>query len=140
MAAKAKRLEGLGDALRLLRERSGSTQDRISKASGLARAQISEYETGARDPMPATLDAVLRAMGYDFADLESALRSVRGQPARNGTAVHGDAPAAVNAILDRALDQEAIRREVDRRVAEIAAHMVRTLGRHEEPTHEPVAG
>lgn len=117
----------LSRALRSLRERSGLSQAALAKACGTSQGQVSSYELGKADPGATVLVRMLSAMGYDFADLDAALREVRGEPPRNHTPPPGTAPPEARDILRPQIEDELIRQEVDRRVGEILGAVLREM-------------
>ena len=64
----------------MLRERVGLSQAALAQEAGASQSQVHGYEKGASTPGTGTLARILSAMGADFADLERALREVRGEP------------------------------------------------------------
>jgi transcriptional regulator with XRE-family HTH domain len=75
-APKIDPFEGLGEALRLLREGAGLSQADLAKLAGTQQQSISAYESGGELKV-STLGRVLRACGATLGDLEGALRESR---------------------------------------------------------------
>jgi len=73
-------LNGLGQALRWLRERYGKKQYQVADAAGITKGMLSAYETGRQRPSMDTLEKVLSTLGCDLHDLHNALQIVNGQP------------------------------------------------------------
>lgn len=131
MSTKAESGRGgdLGKALALLRVRAGiATQEELAERLGISSQSVSSREAGG-DAKFSTIARTLEVMGATLADLERALREVRGEPPINGAAHEGRAPAEAQAITAPMWEDERVRREVDRRVAEILATIVREMGR-----------
>lgn len=74
-------LNGLGPALRWLRDRRGRKQYQVAAAAGITKGMLSAYETGRQRPSLETLDKILDTLGCDLNDLHNALRIVNGEPA-----------------------------------------------------------
>ena len=72
--------EGLGKALRWLREKQGKRQYQVAQIAGITKAMLSAYETGKQKPSLDTLEKVLAALGADLADLAYALDFVNERP------------------------------------------------------------
>ncbi len=80
--------EGLGRALRWLRERQNKRQYQVADAAGITKAMLSAYETGKQKPSLETLEKILRALDCDLNDLHNALQIVNDRPEalrRSGT-------------------------------------------------------
>lgn len=129
-------LPGLPEALRLLRERSGLSQAALAQEAGGSQSQVGGYEKGLSTPGAGTLARLLGAMGSNFADLEDALREVRGEPRRspearlNGMDLAPPSPATKHPppdlhrrVLAALEDERRIAEEVERR----AVRMVRLI-------------
>lgn len=69
--------EGLGTALRWLREQRGLTQAQAAEKAGLGKAGLSRYEHGRTLPTLETLGRLLRVLGCDLFDLQRALTMVQ---------------------------------------------------------------
>jgi transcriptional regulator with XRE-family HTH domain len=82
-------MQGLAEALRYLRKRAGLSQAEVSSRAGITQAMLSGYERGGVSPEIGSVDRVLRAMGYDLADLEDALRIARGEEPRTPSSTMG---------------------------------------------------
>ena len=68
--------DGLGKALRWLREKEGRRQYEIALAAGVTKAMLSAYETGKQSPSLKSLEQILDALGSDLVDLARALDHV----------------------------------------------------------------
>jgi len=73
-------LDGLGQALRWLRERHGRRQYQAAETAGITKGMLSSYETGRQRPSLETLEKVLDSLQCDLHDLHNALQSVNGRP------------------------------------------------------------
>jgi transcriptional regulator with XRE-family HTH domain len=73
-------LNGLGQALRWLRERPGRKQYQVADTAGITKGMLSSYETGRQRPSLETLEKVLDALHCDLHDLHNALQIVNGRP------------------------------------------------------------
>src|ERR1041384_5487927 len=67
---------GLGRALRWLRDRQGKRQYQVADAAGITKAMLSAYETGKQKPSLDTLEKILSALECDLNDLHNALQIV----------------------------------------------------------------
>lgn len=99
-------LEGLGPALRELRERRDLTQTELAEKAKISYTQISRYENGTEKPSMPSLDAVLYGLGFELHDLAHALDQVngRGPKSRIGTPRR----QWVAALSTRGLDRDAL--------------------------------
>ena len=73
-------LQGLGRALRWLRDRHGKRQYQVADAAGITKAMLSAYETGKQKPSLDTLEKILLALECDLNDLHNALQIVNERP------------------------------------------------------------
>lgn len=73
-------LNGLGHALRWLRDRHGKKQYQAADAAGITKGMLSAYETGRQKPSLDTLEKLLDTLGCDLFDLHNALQIVNGRP------------------------------------------------------------
>lgn len=71
---------GLGRALRWLRDRRGKRQYQIADSAGITKAMLSAYETGKQKPSLDTLEKILAALDCDLNDLHNALQIVNERP------------------------------------------------------------
>ena len=71
---------GLGRALRWLRDRQGRRQYQIADAAGITKAMLSAYETGKQKPSLDTLEKILSALECDLNDLHNALQIINDRP------------------------------------------------------------
>jgi transcriptional regulator with XRE-family HTH domain len=74
--------EGLGRALRWLRERQLKRQYQVAEGAGITKAMLSAYETGKQKPSLDTLEKILDALFCDLNDLHNALQIINGRPER----------------------------------------------------------
>jgi transcriptional regulator with XRE-family HTH domain len=72
--------QGLGRALRWLRDRQGKRQYQVADAAGITKAMLSAYETGKQKPSLDTLEKILLALECDLNDLHNALQIVNERP------------------------------------------------------------
>ena len=72
--------QGLGRALRWLRDRQGKRQYQVADAAGITKAMLSAYETGKQKPSLDTLEKILAALDCDLNDLHNALQIVNERP------------------------------------------------------------
>jgi transcriptional regulator with XRE-family HTH domain len=68
--------EGLGKALRWIRDKQGKKQYEVADDAGVTKAMLSAYETGKQKPSIETLEKILGALKVDLADLFNALQIV----------------------------------------------------------------
>jgi transcriptional regulator with XRE-family HTH domain len=71
---------GLGRALRWLRDRQGKRQYQVADTAGITKAMLSAYETGKQKPSLDTLEKILGALECDLNDLHNALQIVNERP------------------------------------------------------------
>ncbi len=72
--------QGLGRALRWLRDRQAKRQYQVADAAGITKAMLSAYETGKQKPSLETLEKILAALDGDLNDLHNALQIVNERP------------------------------------------------------------
>jgi transcriptional regulator with XRE-family HTH domain len=87
--------QGLGRALRWLRDRQAKRQYQVADAAGITKAMLSAYETGKQKPSLETLEKILTALDGDLNDLHNALQIVNERPEairRPGIPVRGPWP------------------------------------------------
>jgi transcriptional regulator with XRE-family HTH domain len=72
--------QGLGRALRWLRERQTKRQYQVADTAGITKAMLSAYETGKQKPSLDTLEKILSALDGDLNDLHNALQIVNERP------------------------------------------------------------
>jgi transcriptional regulator with XRE-family HTH domain len=72
----------LGEALRLIRQRAGMTQEDVSARAGTNAAAISHIESGERDARWSTIARLLPALRSDIHDLGDVIAEIerRGRP------------------------------------------------------------
>ena len=73
-------LNGLGQALRWLRDRRGRKQYEVAEAAGITKGMLSAYETGRQRPSLETLEKILGTLGCDLNDLHNAIQIINGRP------------------------------------------------------------
>lgn len=73
-------LNGLGQALRWLRDRQGKKQYQVADAAGITKGMLSAYETGRQRPSLETLEKILDTLGCDLNDLHNAIQIINGKP------------------------------------------------------------
>jgi transcriptional regulator with XRE-family HTH domain len=73
-------LNGLGQALRWLRDRQGKKQYNVAESAGITKGMLSAYETGRQRPSIETLEKILDTLRCDLNDLHNALQIVNGRP------------------------------------------------------------
>ena len=89
-------LNGLGQALRWLRDRQGKKQYQVADAAGITKGMLSAYETGRQRPSLETLEKVLETLGCDLNDLHNAIQIINGRPEkmkRRGEGMGGEEAA-----------------------------------------------
>jgi HTH-type transcriptional regulator / antitoxin HipB len=74
--------DGLGRALRWLREKAGLRQYETATSAGITKAMLSAYETGKQSPSLESLEKVLDALDSDLIALDRALDHVNERPLR----------------------------------------------------------
>ena len=95
-------LNGLGQALRWLRDRQSKKQYQVADAAGITKGMLSAYETGRQRPSLETLEKILDTLGCDLNDLHNAIQIINGRPEqmrRRGDGAGGEedeAPVAAN--------------------------------------------
>ena len=98
-------LNGLGQALRWLRDRQSKKQYQVADAAGITKGMLSAYETGRQRPSLETLEKILDTLGCDLNDLHNAIQIINGRPEqmrRRGDGAGGEedqAPPAANPTL-----------------------------------------
>ncbi len=102
-------LNGLGHALRWLRDRRGRKQYQVAEAAGITKGMLSAYETGRQRPSLDTLEKILNTLGCDLNDLHNAIQIINGKPEgmrRRGEGVGSEddeasAPPAGGSLAER---------------------------------------
>src|SRR4029078_1435978 len=100
--------QGLGRALRWLRERETKRQYQVADAAGITKAMLSAYETGKQKPSLDTLEKILAALEGDLNDLHNALQIVNERPEAirrtgRGEGAEGEGPAVGRSEVYRIL-------------------------------------
>lgn len=75
-------MNGLGQALRWLRDRQGKKQYQVADTAGITKGMLSAYETGRQRPSLETLEKILATLGCDLNDLHNAIQIINGRPER----------------------------------------------------------
>jgi transcriptional regulator with XRE-family HTH domain len=88
-------LNGLGQALRWLRDRQGKKQYQVADTAGITKGMLSAYETGRQRPSLETLEKILDTLGCDLNDLHNAIQIINGRPEKmkrrgEGAELEGD--------------------------------------------------
>ena len=95
--------EGLGKALRWLREKAGLRQYETATEAGITKAMLSAYETGKQSPSLESLEKVLDALNADLVSLARALDHVNerpsGRPSLGALYGTGSGAPGVRAVL-----------------------------------------
>jgi len=73
-------LDGLGQALRWLRDRQDKKQYQVADSAGITKGMLSAYETGRQRPSLETLEKILDTLGCDLNDLHNAIQIINGRP------------------------------------------------------------
>ena len=71
---------GLGRAIRWLRDRHNKRQYQVADEAGITKAMLSAYETGKQKPSLDTLEKILVALECDLNDLHNAIQIVNDRP------------------------------------------------------------
>lgn len=138
--------DGLGRALRWLREKEGRRQYETARAAGVTKAMLSAYETGKQSPSLLSLEKLLDALGVDLLALARALDHVNERPAHRAAppeALAGRVEPAgapdVRAILGVAEmageEEEALGRMLDG-FHRLIRYLHRSAAKGEEPAGE----
>lgn len=94
-------LDGLGQALRWLRDRQGKKQYQVADAAGITKGMLSAYETGRQRPSLETLEKILDTLQCDLNDLHNAIQIIHGRPEkmrrREDVAVGGELSGQLSA-------------------------------------------
>jgi transcriptional regulator with XRE-family HTH domain len=109
-------LNGLGQALRWLRDRRGRKQYEVAEAAGITKGMLSAYETGRQRPSLETLEKILGTLGCDLNDLHNAIQIINGRPegmrrrgeGAGGSQEEGAADSPTGAPLTERLDVQHI--------------------------------
>jgi transcriptional regulator with XRE-family HTH domain len=92
-------MNGIGQALRWLRDRQSKKQYQVAESAGITKGMLSAYETGRQRPSLETLEKILSTLGCDLNDLHNAIQIINGRPERikhRGEGV-GEAPPLAKA-------------------------------------------
>jgi transcriptional regulator with XRE-family HTH domain len=73
-------LNGLGQALRWLRDRQGKKQYQVADTAGITKGMLSAYETSRQRPSLETLEKILGTLECDLNDLHNAIQIINGRP------------------------------------------------------------
>lgn len=71
---------GLGKALRWIRDKQDKKQYQVADTAGVTKAMLSAYETGKQKPSIETLEKILNALQVDLADLFNAIQVINERP------------------------------------------------------------
>ena len=93
----SKFFDGLGPALRRLREKAGLPQTEVAARTGIAQSRLSRYENGRKLPDLTTLGRLLACYGENLVGLHRALEEAQGSAPL--PANHTELMAAVRAAL-----------------------------------------
>ena len=110
-------LNGLGQALRWLRERQEKKQYQVADSAGITKGMLSAYETGRQRPSLETLEKILGTLGCDLNDLHNAIQIIHGHPEgmrRRGEGVGEESAAEPSTTSAMAAEGSALRSEVQR--------------------------
>jgi transcriptional regulator with XRE-family HTH domain len=91
-------LNGLGQALRWLRDRQGKKQYQVADSAGITKGMLSAYETGRQRPSLETLEKILDTLECDLNDLHNAIQIINGRP--EGMRRRGDGAAGMGGDFD----------------------------------------
>jgi transcriptional regulator with XRE-family HTH domain len=80
MTNSSSAFDGLGKALRWIRDKQGKKQYQVADAAGVTKAMLSAYETGKQKPSIDTLEKVMGALRVDLAGLFHAIEMVNERP------------------------------------------------------------
>lgn len=95
--------DGLGKALRWVRDKQSKKQYQVAEAAGVTKAMLSAYETGKQKPSIDTLEKILSALNVDLADLFNALQIVNERAPHLRVADRGESasrPAYLSAVTE----------------------------------------
>jgi transcriptional regulator with XRE-family HTH domain len=92
-----KLFDGLGPALRRLREKAGLPQTEVAARTGIAQSRLSRYENGRKLPDLTTLGRLLACYGENLMGLHRALEEAQG--AAPASANDADLTARIRTIL-----------------------------------------
>lgn len=115
--------EGLGKALRWLREKQGKRQYELAGEARVTKAMLSAYETGKQRPSLETLEKILDGLGADLEALGDALDLVNERPRSTPPAVSRESDVDVCALLG----VESLPREEEEALAQMVAGFHRFL-------------
>jgi transcriptional regulator with XRE-family HTH domain len=130
-------LNGLGQALRWLRERQGKKQYQVADSAGITKGMLSAYETGRQRPSLETLEKILDTLGCDLNDLHNAIQIINGRPEkmrRRDEAAAGGEEASASAEPESAEGRADVQRLLGRS-APLAPEEERALGEMLEGFH-----
>jgi len=97
---------GLGRALRWIRQRQGKKQYEVADAAKITKAMLSSYENGKQRPTIDTLERILDALEIDLDYLAHAMRVVSQEDGRKGAGARPSAPALTPGTAGPFLDLE----------------------------------
>jgi transcriptional regulator with XRE-family HTH domain len=111
-------LNGLGQALRWLRDRQSKKQYQVADDAGITKGMLSAYETGRQRPSLETLEKILGTLGCDLNDLHNAIQIINGRPEqmkRKGEGAEAEEPAAGPSMERREMARSTVQRILGRR-------------------------
>jgi transcriptional regulator with XRE-family HTH domain len=123
-------LNGLGQALRWLRDRQGKKQYQVAESAGITKGMLSAYETGRQRPSLETLEKILDTLGCDLNDLHNAIQIINGRPERmkrRGEGVNEEGEGAPAAAVEGGGGRADLQRILGRREP-LAVEEERALG------------
>ncbi len=97
---------GLGRALRWIRQRQGKKQYEVAEAAKITKAMLSSYENGKQRPTIDTLERILDALEIDLDYLAHAMRVVSQEDERKSGAQRPAGPVLAPAASGPFLDLE----------------------------------
>ena len=103
--AKGDMFANLGPALRLARERRGTSQAEVARQAGIGKSQLSKYEQGKELPKLESLERVLAVLNLGSLDFFYALHLLdRGADRPPKSEPHEDMTAAFERVMRQLLD------------------------------------
>jgi transcriptional regulator with XRE-family HTH domain len=94
-------LNGLGQAIRWLRDRQNKKQYQVADSAGITKGMLSAYETGRQRPSLETLDKILDTLGCYLNDHHNAIQIINGRPEKMKRRGEEAAPEPVAPAEDR---------------------------------------
>lgn len=135
--------EGLGKALRWLRDKQAQKQYQVAERAGVTKAMLSAYETGKQNPSIDTLEKILGALAVDLPGLFHAIQVVNE---RTGLAAANDGGGNPSSRLHPTLEPDVdvyrtlgLDRPLSRLEEEAMADMLRGFGKLLRHFHDELA-